>query len=768
MDRKDFLIIVLLWVLLTLMLWPILFAPTGRGPGLERYNGHLQDGRTQWYPWRVYAAQSIREGTLPLWNPYVLCGVPFLGNSQSALFYPPNAIFLAAPVGVAARWSIWFHLGLSLVFMYILAKFYGTSRAGASVAAMAFTFCAAQLLRIPAGHWGVSCAIPWLVLVLLCTEWVMRRPGLAALFVGALGVALQILSGMPQYVFITALAAGLFALIRGVGPELDWRGRGARWGTVAGMFVLGAALGAIQLIPSIEAALHGARSLPMRQDWLDVFSLGPECLLTLAIPEFFGGADGGPYWGRFLCWEMNAYVGVVGFAFALYALIWLRKRTRVVWLAVLALLMLLLALGKHVGLIYLVRALVPFGSSFRGTAKFLLPFSLAMALLAGLGLDALFRRGERLRRAFILVSVLAGVTGVLALLGAFGDGPLSAFRKYVASTGEILYPREMTPSGDALTDPVVSGGVFGLVLLGAVLLLRFLFERSRTPEARKVLVAVVVFVVAADILRFGLLFVGPEATFVAQGSAWPHDAVKRARGRGKQYRAISVGGAALNDGMIEGVPTVTGIEPNPPARFHELFTRCRKMPVDIAPSIYRLPDPEDRERKAVRLMAADVPDGLPRAFVVHDKVVVRTTSAAFKETLAVNPESSVVLEETSEPAGGDGRLLKSPASIILDSPNRVDVSADLSKPGWLVLLDNYFPGWEAEVDGKPAKILRANFAFRAVALPAGIHRVVFRYRPASFTVGLLITCLALSGCVGFAVVRVAGRSAGRKRKAPST
>ncbi len=182
--RSDALALAFLTVACVVVLWPIVSAGLDIAPGLP---GH--DARTQWYPWRAYAAESIKAGELPLWNPYILCGVPFIGNFQSAVFYPPNALFLVFRIGVAARLSILLHIWLSLIFTYLFARTLGCRRAGASVAAMTFAFCAAQLLRVPAGHWGVTCAIPWLALVLLCAELAMRRPGRIVLVLGACAVA---------------------------------------------------------------------------------------------------------------------------------------------------------------------------------------------------------------------------------------------------------------------------------------------------------------------------------------------------------------------------------------------------------------------------------------------------------------------------------------------------------------------------------------------------------------------------------------------------
>jgi uncharacterized membrane protein YfhO len=70
-----------------------------------------------------------------------------------------------------------------------------------------------------------------------------------------------------------------------------------------------------------------------------------------------------------------------------------------------------------------------------------------------------------------------------------------------------------------------------------------------------------------------------------------------------------------------------------------------------------------------------------------------------------------------------------------DTPNGVTIRAVLDAPGYLVLADTWYPGWRATVDGEPAELLRANYAFRAVRLEAGEHTVEMVYRPTSVLVG---------------------------------
>jgi hypothetical protein len=88
-------------------------------------------------------------------------------------------------------------------------------------------------------------------------------------------------------------------------------------------------------------------------------------------------------------------------------------------------------------------------------------------------------------------------------------------------------------------------------------------------------------------------------------------------------------------------------------------------------------------------------------------------------------------------------LFQGNAAIKLYRNNRVQIDAQLSEPGILVLTDAFYPGWKARVDGKEQKILRANYLFRAVELPAGNHKVEFIYDPESFKVGLAISLFTI-------------------------
>ena len=144
-----------------------------------------------------------------------------------------------------------------------------------------------------------------------------------------------------------------------------------------------------------------------------------------------------------------------------------------------------------------------------------------------------------------------------------------------------------------------------------------------------------------------------------------------------------------------------------------------------------------------------VPDPLPRTYAVSGVRVAEGVGAL--ELLldtSFEPRRELILSG----AGVESLPVKetfSGTSRILDyAPDQVRIEARLNQPGYLVLVDGYDPGWSATVDGKPAEVLRANLAFRAVELPAGSHLVVLSYWPRSLSLGLIISAIALLAGLG--------------------
>jgi uncharacterized membrane protein YfhO len=136
---------------------------------------------------------------------------------------------------------------------------------------------------------------------------------------------------------------------------------------------------------------------------------------------------------------------------------------------------------------------------------------------------------------------------------------------------------------------------------------------------------------------------------------------------------------------------------------------------------------------------------LPRAFIVHQAEVVSSDDEAIAvlKNPAFDPAQTLVAQAKTFEVPGGQPSANDRANIIKYEPERVEIAATLDSPGWLVLTDTYYPGWQATIDGQPAEILPVNIMFRAVAVPEGEHTVVFEFKPRSLQVGLWISGLAL-------------------------
>jgi hypothetical protein len=134
---------------------------------------------------------------------------------------------------------------------------------------------------------------------------------------------------------------------------------------------------------------------------------------------------------------------------------------------------------------------------------------------------------------------------------------------------------------------------------------------------------------------------------------------------------------------------------------------------------------------------------LPRAFVVHHAVVADDHEDAWARIHqdGFDPATIVVLEggEPLEgPAGVEDRV-----QVVRYEPNALEIELEAGAEGYLFLSDPFYPGWKAELDGEPAELLRADYAFRAVKVPPGSHRVTMSFRSGSWYAGLALTLLTV-------------------------
>src|SRR5262245_1973004 len=268
-------------------------------------------GLTQNLGLRILIGQMLRDGYIPLWNPYIFAGTPLLASVYSGALYPPNWLFALLPPTTAMNVVVITTYHLAIIGTYLYGRRIGMTRIGALIAGVAFTFGGFMMAHM--GHTSRIAAAAWLPWILLAVENLYCRLSWRWVAMGAAFIALQLFAGEPQMNFYTILVCGgylLFSYYRREGRE---RRRRFLFGAAA-MSVFGAMLSAIQLLPERELLGMGERAA-IGYDYFSAYSFAPANILTFVFPFFFGGATLPqtkiPYWGKWTIDETCGYFGLM-------------------------------------------------------------------------------------------------------------------------------------------------------------------------------------------------------------------------------------------------------------------------------------------------------------------------------------------------------------------------------------------------------------------------------------------------------------------------
>ncbi len=493
------------------------------------------------YPVYRFAARNLRRGIIPLWNPYLYGGAPFVADNQSGLFYPVNLLFfLLFPEITYPTMELLaiFHFFLAGAFMYLclrslslrgaerrsnpppsmcvqpgdcFAEFTlskanvlamtGVSRLAALAGAIAFMF--SDLFVTHFGNLNMIAVAAWLPLIFLCYHRALaeERPSMAVAAGAFLGVAT--LAGHIQITLFIAFALVLYTLYgkRQRGTEsTSQRGNPITPLPRYLVYSLGRYLvpcclvafcfAALALIPSYEMAGHSVRAEMSYQE-ASQYSLPPVGLIGLLIPGFFGRGPAG-FWGPWDRVEVG-YIGVLSLVLAVLAVLLRRDRlTR--FLVCLAILSLLLAFGGYT-ILHGWLTLLPGFDKVRAPARFTYLLDFAVAALAALGLDALLGPLSSKMRA--LFHRLLKAASWLWLGAAIIGLPLG----YHA----ILTAQGRDPAIYKRTVSAVNGLVFFLLILAASLVILNLrrYRWCKRERQRWVVGALAVGLIALDLFSMG-------------------------------------------------------------------------------------------------------------------------------------------------------------------------------------------------------------------------------------------------------------------------
>lgn len=809
------------------------------------------------YVWKRFLVEALHTRELPLWDPYLFAGHPFLANGQHSGLYPLSLVFYILPLWRAYGVFAWLQLGLAGMFTYLLTRVLGLRRLGGLIAGITFQFSGCMVSSVV--HLMIIAGISWLPFILAMVELVVQqRPALGRrptvlpwAILGALGLGCQMLAGHGENTYFVLLITGAYAVWR---VATRWATTGvAPKGVVLGlvtMLVLGLALGAVQFVPMVEVVTssfrggEAAASLRQVLEW----AYPVRKVITFAIPNFFGNPSHHGYvdvfnwrwepapvfpdgqyikeddWGIKNYVEGGSYLGLLPVFLAVIANLQVCKLSQqtnkptnkltnkpIPWFShpyiPFFTLLSLFSLGCIFGTpLYALIYILPFLGQSHSPFRWVFPLTLAVAVLAGFGIDAV-RQSRRvteqgsggaegrgwskrfaigdwllLKAPLCLESLLAALAfwgGILTVMG------LLLSRVFFAQI-EPLVARvfhSFTPPPAAFPDHRAFYSyefkwvaLFGLLLMATGIVLRIrqcpIFIRRRPVWELLVVLVLILDLVAAGAgfnpaVDPALLdYVPPVVEFLRQDtSLW-------------RYAAFTPPGTTktLNDntGMLYGFQSISGydslfsrqyadymalIEPQdwlpynriaPLRQWSSLDSPLTDLlnvkyiitEVEIAGPKYRLVYQDNAVRVYENLGV------MPRAFTLPISATLVTDNFA-TAVQSYDPRNYVILDTPiTEHEARDTRPAPATCQQVTSyRRNEVFIEATVSEPSWLVLADSYFPGWKAFVQGgegteREVEIYRVNGNFRGVLLEPGVWQVRFKYSPDSVKIGAFVTFIA--------------------------
>jgi hypothetical protein len=690
------------------------------------------DMADQVLPWWQEEARQLQHGQFPLWDVHNWMGQPLLGQAQPGAAYPLNWLLWLMPQqhGLIQMWAVnWYFVVvhyMAALFTYLLCRDVGRSRAASLIAGLIF----ALLGYMGWTDWPqmLNGAV-WTPLVFLFLLRAVRgvHPWASASLSGAC-IGMAWLSGHHQVpIFVTLAAAGawLYYILKDGRP--DWRM--ARLAALAMVFA--PLVGALQILPAQEYGRLAFRWAGAHDHltWDDVVPYYVHAQHAVAPLSLFGILI--PGYGE----NTGLFFGILAVSLALMAItVWWREHL-VKLFAAIALGGLVYSLGGYSVFQGFIYAVVPFVEKARVPAMALLLFNAGFAVLAAYGVDVMQASEEPssqwIRRINIGVAAFGTVTGATVLA--------------------VLIAKKFQWDFDARV---------AMTVLISILMAALLYAwRTRSLTRRQ----------ALTLLTLLLLFeAGQQSSFTLADrnaseqrnfldKAWGNqdlaDFFHKQPGPFRVETRTEDIVSNWGDFYCVDFPTANaGVTVNS-------FSLWTKLPVwnKLVGAKYTLArgntDPAQSEvfRGASGVAVYQNPDVFNRAWAVHELVPIRDVNQGleFMGSHLNELRSKAVILGTPAAQLATCPEAKDTVFVTRYAPSNVSISADMSCSGMVVLADNYYPGWSASVDGRPAQIHEVDIALRGVAVSQGSHVVTFRYRPRSVYWGAGLT---LAGLLGAAVL----------------
>lgn len=700
--------------------------------GHSFFNG---DFGTFTYPTTFFHRASLLRGEVPLWNPLNNCGIPFLAQWNTAVLYPPTLFYVLLPFPWSLNIFCLAHLFIAGLGMYFLAVRWFDNRFAATFAGLIFAW---NGLSIQSLVWVSNlAALTWMPFVILFVERAWQQGG-RRLIPAALVAAVQLLAGAPEFILMTWLILGMLALAQGYRKTVSWSAIIRRLTVIVAVT---AALGAAQILPFLDFIAHSDRSADVSNNRWALPAWG---WANLIVPLFHcTPSQLGVYSLDEQQWTSSIYLGIATVALALLALGRIRQ-PRVLILIGIAAAGLLLAMGQSNPVYALLKSVFPQLGLMRYPIKLIGLAAFALPLLAAVSLARLPSEPASGRRWI----------------------PVGAF--LLVLTGGILFVAHRWPHPDeswAVTWHNAALRVVFLLLIGAAFCW---MDRAQSTRAQVALGCLALLLAGIDQVThtpkqnptvstraFADLGIRDEVT------ARPGTARAMIRPLTSAFLSSSASPDPLlsytgyrrtlfmDCNLLEGIPVVQGFFSlylkEQSAIYYRLYydvTNAFPRPLADFLGASQISTSEQLFGWVTRTNFMPlITAGQRPVYATPTNTFLAVTSLEFtpRTEVYLPPEAAWVIHATNGSA----------AQVTLRdfSARQLSFEANALQPSLAVIAQTYYHPWHAYVDGQPVRLWRANHAFQALEIPAGLHTVKLVYEDRAFQAGAVISLLALAGCL---------------------
>jgi Bacterial membrane protein YfhO len=664
----------------------------------------------QYYPWYQFAGWSWKNGSVPLWDPFVRSGRLFFDEMQQGAFYPLNILLFLLPAknGGVDLWSMDFLIVLSVLGAglgeYFLLRSLKLSSAAALIGSTIFALGGYTAFVV--GHQSILEGVIWLPWIVLFFLKALDADGNKQIrFTVTCGflLGMSLLAGHIQPPIHICLILGFFTLSKIISRNQNLRSGLSAAGVLIGTIVFSAAVAAVQLIPSYFYSLIAYR-------WVSGIKLNPGQTIPFQLQEIWSPAE---YLSLIVpsATSHQFYFGIAALFLAFGGALAGSNRFRRLFL-VGGLLSFLYSWGKLSAIYSAVYLTIPFAEKVPEASRSVFIFQFFLAGLAAMGGELLASPVPKIfRRRFEITAttILAAANIILAVV-------LIAGFLQVRRTG-VITPESHIPYSIAAIMLALTAGI--------IFLRKYRMIRLKTMSAALTLI------VAFDLISFVQV----------------HTPQKNAESADHVYTELKTI-AFLRS--LPGMFRVADMDDSLPLNFGDSYhiqttggygASLRKDYLDF---LSESPDPDSAMRMLnVRYYVGKRDPGSLTRIYKDDQTGV----SVYEDSQALPRIAFVAADGTFAPDKIGEYLLKtrrigSESQIASYKPNEIVAVCNAASSGYLWLSELAYRGWRATVDGQPSTVLISDGIFRTVPVPAGEHTVRLVFRPTSVYVGAAISLFA--------------------------